>query len=120
MGHVIGDHKAVETDRLERLDDLECIYLTAVDEGLVEVLHRPNDIAEVDVDDFLLATEVADGADDVVVAAHLRPAPHAEVEAVMRAVEGGSCSARAKRVARAPPRKVAGSGVRQTLLGIQW
>ena len=37
---------------------------------------------------FFWLAEVADGADDAVVAAHLRPAPHAEIEAVMRAVEG--------------------------------
>ena len=88
MGYVIGDHKAVETDCLERLYDLEGIDLAAVDEGLVEVLDRPDDVAEVDVDDFLLAAEVADGADDAVVAAHLRPASHAEIESVMRAVKG--------------------------------
>ena len=48
----------------------------------MEILDRPDDVAEVDVDDFLLPAEVADGADDAVVAAHLRPAPHAEIEAV--------------------------------------
>ena len=55
VGHVIGDHKAVETDCLERLYYLEGIDLAAVDEGLVEVLDRSDDVAEVDVDDFLLA-----------------------------------------------------------------
>ncbi len=86
--YVVGDHETVEADFLEDLHDLEGVHLAAVDKGFVEVVDWADDIAEVDIDDFALAAEVTNSADNIVVAAHLRPTAHTKVEAMVVAVEG--------------------------------
>ena len=87
MGDVVGNHKALKTDAAQGFDDFKSVDLAAVDKGLVKVFHRSNNVAEVDVDNLIASAKVFDCANDVVVATHLRPAAHAEVEAVVVAIE---------------------------------
>src|SRR5690606_26454609 len=89
VGDVVVDQEAVKAVFLERQHDFKLVLEVAlVDEALGEVVGCSLYITEVDVDDLAARGKVADAAQYVRLAAHLRPAADAEVEAEVGAVEG--------------------------------
>ena len=84
--HVVGDHEAGEADLVQRPHHRERVDVALVYEALVEARHLALHVAEVDVDDPVPAAEVAHRVQHAA-RTHLRPAAHAEVQAVIGAVE---------------------------------
>src|ERR1700716_1641520 len=78
LWRVVVDHEAVVANLLERAHDAGDVERTLADEALVEPVALALDRAEVDVDDLVARSEVADAAQDVLGATHLGPTADAE------------------------------------------
>ena len=97
--HVVGDQEAAEADLVQRPHHGEGVDVALVDKALVEAGHLALHVAEVDVDDAPAGAEVTHRVQHSR-RPHLRPAAHAEVEAVTRAVEGVDGALEAGEVAK--------------------
>src|ERR1700716_320241 len=86
LWRVVVDHEAAVANLLERAHHAGHVERTLADEALVEPVALTLDRAEMDVDDLVARSEVADAAQDVVGAAHLRPAADTEQQPPGRAV----------------------------------
>ena len=82
LRYVIGDQEAAEADFLERADGLDRVAVSITQEALGEVLDSALNVAEVDIEDAVLAAEVPDGIEHSFAGFHFRPAAVAEVESV--------------------------------------
>src|SRR5690606_35921875 len=76
--YVVVDQAAGEADLLERSQRGRHVHVPLADEALGKLVASALDVAEVDVDDLAARAEVANSVQHVVIAAHLRPAAHAE------------------------------------------
>jgi len=90
--HVVGHQHVLVVDLVERPHDLEHVHVPLVGVHFQEVVPSSPDVAEVDVEDLLSDSEIADDVVDLRpwVIEHLCGGAEAEIETVIRALLDGS------------------------------
>src|SRR6266851_4409228 len=83
MRNVVVDEEAGEAHSPQSPHHLDRVDVAFANEAFLELRHRAFDVPKMDVEDLSARAEELDRLDDAFT--HLRPAAHAEVEAVVRA-----------------------------------